>query len=100
MLQAKEIGQTFARGKSPYLDLSKSVCQAPSGFRLPHAVVSTMANPACRTAVTVQAPGWPAISSGRTVMVVPIDRDGPTLARAELGVALLALTPLLTVPPS
>ena len=38
----------------------------------PYAVVSTMASPACKTAVTIQAPGWPAISKGETMMVVPM----------------------------
>ena len=49
-----------------------------------------MANPACRTAVTMQAPGWPAISSGEMMMVVPIARERPTLARVNASRRLTA----------
>ena len=56
----------------------------------PCAVVSTMVKPACRTAVTMQAPGWPAISNGETMMVLPIARERPTLARVNASRRLTA----------
>ena len=54
-------------GEPPSLDLSKCGCAIWSS-ESPYALVSTMANRVCKTAVTTHAPGWPAIS-GEMMMV-------------------------------